>query len=106
MTTGWIAKRYVAVSADYGFWSESLKRAATKCHMHGHGGPDLCGICGRQMPLGQVSTQHFVSDLSIILPPIFHIHSSISRGMDTRPISGSQICRERQDHTATKCKAT
>jgi hypothetical protein len=54
------------------------------------GGPDLCGICGRQMPLGQVSNLYFVSDMSIILPPIFHIHSSTSRGMDTRPISGGQ----------------
>jgi hypothetical protein len=34
MTTGWIAKRYVAVSVDYVFWSESLEHAATKCHMH------------------------------------------------------------------------
>jgi hypothetical protein len=41
----------------------------------------------RQMALGQISTQYFVSDLSIILPPIFHIHSSISRGMDSTPTS-------------------
>jgi len=34
----------------------------------------LCGICGGQMPLGQVYTREFrVSSVSIILP-VFHIH--------------------------------
>ena len=59
------------------------------------GGQDLCGICGRQMVLGQIPTQYFVSDLSIMLPPIFHIHSYIGLGMDTRPVSDGRSFRER-----------